>query len=82
MFQLDRVPFHFGVGDLNGGSYNRTYEFQADFNSVDLNGGSYDSEYVFKVTKATGRGLSIVAERSSGAGICGIVPALALISDF
>jgi hypothetical protein len=26
--------YYFGVGDLNGGSYNRTYEFQADFNPV------------------------------------------------
>jgi hypothetical protein len=26
--------YYFGVGDLNGGSYNRTYEFQADFKPV------------------------------------------------
>ncbi len=26
--------YYFGIGDLNGGSYNRTYEFQADFEPV------------------------------------------------
>ena len=26
--------YYFGIGDLNGGSYNRTYEFQADFKPV------------------------------------------------
>jgi hypothetical protein len=26
--------YYFGVGDLNGGSYNQTYEFQADFKPV------------------------------------------------